>query len=147
MRTSAPAPTQTHRSQPYDIANPDKVIKVRFEANQGLGTGQAGLIEGAVIAADLHKPGGLGLLGALDDGPRPGFLGGQGLLVAAGSFGGVRPDCSPGARVGFGVPDRFGAFAAVVDGPVRVPRCDPTFITLVRTYAVDRVQGCGEVFG
>ena len=85
---------------------------VALEPDQGLGAGQAGLVEGAVIAADLHEPGGLGLPVAVDDRSGAGFLGGEGLLVAAGTFGRVRPDRPPRPRELLGVPDRFGALVA-----------------------------------
>lgn len=96
---------------------------VAFQSHQRLGTRQAGLIDGAVIAANFHEPGALGWLATVDNGSGAGFLGGQGLLITAGTFGRVRPDRSPGTGMGLGVPDRLGAFVAVVDGAVGVPRC------------------------
>ena len=95
---------------------------IALESDQGLGAGQVGLIEDAVVASALDESRCLGLLLAGDDGPGSGFLRREGFLVAAGPLGRVRPDRPPCPSVVVGVPDRLGTQLGGIDLGVAVPR-------------------------
>src|SRR5690606_2540225 len=88
---------------------------VTLESYQGSSAGQAGFVEGAVITAGCDESCCLGFLLTGDDRSRSGFLSCEGLLVAAGTFGRIRPDSPPRPSVAVGVPDRLSTHLGVVD--------------------------------
>lgn len=75
---------------------------VALESDQGLSAGQAGLIDGAVIAAGLDESCCLGFLLTRYDRPCAGFLSRQGLLLTAGPLCRVRASRPPGPVSLFG---------------------------------------------
>lgn len=94
---------------------------VALEPDEPPCSGQAGLIEEALIAGESDESGGFGGFGAVDNCLGAGLLGGQGADVTAGAAGRVVPDRPPGFRMLLGVPDRFGPQFDVVDCAARVP--------------------------
>ena len=65
-----------------------QVGDVALQADQGLGAGQAGLVENAVPGVGLDEAGGFDSAFAVDHLAGAGLLGVEGLLVAAGPFAG-----------------------------------------------------------
>ena len=73
---------------------------------------------------DFDESGGFDRPVTVDDRLGAGILGVEGLLIAAGTPRRVLPDRPPCTGMLVRIPDRFGAFAAVVNDGVAMPWCD-----------------------
>nr|WP_245671541.1 hypothetical protein [Nocardia amamiensis] len=85
---------------------------------------QARFVQAAVLAVDVDESGGLGGFAAVDHRAGAGFLGIQRLGVAAGGCGRVLPYRPPRLRMVLGIPYRFSALSAGVDGAAGMARGD-----------------------